>query len=336
MTRITPFARLTIALVGLLSSLIFLLVSLFSSLVSAQGALSSHFVETTFAAADCSDTFYGGSDCATIISPCPDGECDSQSSVEKLGEDLAGQIETEASFTEYIQDVVVYLLGFTALICVLLIIYHGFRVMISGGNEETLKKAKSAIIYAFIGITLIFLAYSITIFVLGDDRTRGILSPLSSRIIPVAQAADPEIDDAVSGTFGEYRVRLSRVLNRIYEEQNTNGVSSATINELRTIMSESIKTLPDAHTTANSVQVTRLNVAIATMQANPKSRDAASELETLIRSYRDGAKVDVITGDVIASPQSGNAPLNVTLRADGVRDPSGKTIPNANYVWYLK
>lgn len=42
--------------------------------------------------------------------------------------------------------------------------------MISGGNEETLKKAKSAIIYAFIGITLIFLAYSITIFVLGDNR----------------------------------------------------------------------------------------------------------------------------------------------------------------------
>lgn len=100
----------------------------------------------------------------------------------------------------------------------------------------------------------------------------------------MAQAAtDPEMDDAILGTFGEYRIRLSRVLNRIYEEQNTSGVSNSTINELRAIMSESIKTLPDAETTANSVQVTRLNVAIATMQANPNSRDAAAELETLVR-----------------------------------------------------
>ncbi len=110
MTRITPFARLMITLVGLLSSLIFLLISLFGSLVSAQGPLASRLIDTVSAAPGCSDTFYGGSDCATIISPCPDGKCDSQSSIDKLSSDLSGQIETEVSFTDYIQDIVVYLL----------------------------------------------------------------------------------------------------------------------------------------------------------------------------------------------------------------------------------
>lgn len=310
--------------------------------MSAQGAVSFLLVDTALAAPPpppCSDTFYGGSDCAKIISPCPDGKCDSKNSIEKLRDGLDDQIETDKKFTEYIQDVVIYLLGFTALVCVLLIIYHGFRVLISGGNEETLKKAKSAILYAFIGLTLIFLAYSITIFIVGDDKgNRGILNPLGVHgLVDVAYAADPEIDDVTLGTFGEYRIRLSRVLNRIYEEQNANsGVSSATISELRSIMSESIKTLPDAQTTANGVQVTKLNVAISNMQANPNSRDAAKELEALLRSYRDGARIDTITGDIGASPQSGNAPLTVTLRAENVRDPSGKTIPNANYIWYLK
>lgn len=84
MTRITPFARLMIILVGLCSSLVFLLISLFGSLVSAQESVALRFIETASAAGGCSDTFYGGSDCATIISPCPDGDCDSQSSLDKL------------------------------------------------------------------------------------------------------------------------------------------------------------------------------------------------------------------------------------------------------------
>jgi hypothetical protein len=51
--------------------------------------------------------------------------------------------------------------GFLAIICVILVIYAGWLVLISGGDEEKLKKAKNIIIYIVIGFILLIASHAI-------------------------------------------------------------------------------------------------------------------------------------------------------------------------------
>lgn len=70
-------------------------------------------------------------------------------------------IETNRFFSEYIQDVVVYLLGFVTIIAIIYMIYWGIIMMTSAWDEEKVKKTKSIITYVIIWICVIWLAYSI-------------------------------------------------------------------------------------------------------------------------------------------------------------------------------
>lgn len=56
-------------------------------------------------------------------------------------------------------------LGSVAVIFLILILYGGFRWMMSGGNEENITKAKKILSAAAIGLVIIFLSYSITLFI---------------------------------------------------------------------------------------------------------------------------------------------------------------------------
>jgi hypothetical protein len=51
--------------------------------------------------------------------------------------------------------IVEYINGFLGVVCVILIVYAGWLVISSGGEEEKLKKAKNIILYILIGIILL-------------------------------------------------------------------------------------------------------------------------------------------------------------------------------------
>ncbi|MCP4524270.1 MAG: TrbC/VirB2 family protein, partial [Candidatus Gracilibacteria bacterium] len=74
-------------------------------------------------------------------------------------------IEKEQTASEYIQNIVAYLLGFVAIIAVLYIIYAGFNILIGNGEEEKLNQSKKTIMYVVLGMLIIFLAWSIVSFV---------------------------------------------------------------------------------------------------------------------------------------------------------------------------
>jgi type IV secretory pathway VirB2 component (pilin) len=74
-------------------------------------------------------------------------------------------IEKERTLSQYIQDIVVYLLGFLSIIAVLYIIYAWFRILVWAGEEETLKKQKGTILYVIIWLAVIWLAYPIVLFI---------------------------------------------------------------------------------------------------------------------------------------------------------------------------
>lgn len=54
-----------------------------------------------------------------------------------------------------------YLNTFLSVLCVLLIIYAGWLVLISGGDEEKLKKAKNIILYIIIGLLILVASHAI-------------------------------------------------------------------------------------------------------------------------------------------------------------------------------
>lgn len=74
-------------------------------------------------------------------------------------------IEKDRTLSEYIQDVVVYILTFLSIIAVLYIIYAWFRILTWAWDEEVLKKQKSTILYVIVWMLLIWLAYPITLFI---------------------------------------------------------------------------------------------------------------------------------------------------------------------------
>lgn len=53
-------------------------------------------------------------------------------------------------------------LGLLGTICVVLILYAGFKWMTAGGNEENAKEAQNILKYAIIGLVVILSAYAIT------------------------------------------------------------------------------------------------------------------------------------------------------------------------------
>ncbi|MFH1890885.1 MAG: hypothetical protein ABIJ91_04985 [Candidatus Kuenenbacteria bacterium] len=72
----------------------------------------------------------------------------------------------ETSLTVIIGGIIYSALGLVGVLFLLLIIIAGLRWMMAGGNEETVAKAKSAIINAAVGVLIILSAYAITFFVI--------------------------------------------------------------------------------------------------------------------------------------------------------------------------
>ena len=76
-------------------------------------------------------------------------------------------IEKTRSWSQYIQSIIVYLLGFTSIIWVLYIIYSWLNIFwaFDAGDGEKVKKSKSIILSVLMWITIMWLAYSIVVFI---------------------------------------------------------------------------------------------------------------------------------------------------------------------------
>jgi len=66
----------------------------------------------------------------------------------------------------FISRLVRIFLSLVVLIVILMIILSGFKWMLSGGDDEKIKKARSSFINSIIGLIIIFISYAIVSFVL--------------------------------------------------------------------------------------------------------------------------------------------------------------------------
>jgi hypothetical protein len=96
---------------------------------------------------------------------CEDQDCNIQTGIDVVKDSLRW-VETDRTFSEYVQDLTVYVLTFVSIIAVIYIIYAWFRILTWAWNEETLKKQKMTVLYVVLWILLIWLAYPIVTFIL--------------------------------------------------------------------------------------------------------------------------------------------------------------------------
>ena len=98
-----------------------------------------------------------------------------------------------------------------------------------------------------------------------------------------------------------------------------------------------MNTFPDSDNIIfNTNLANSLITAIELVKKTPDSDTAITNLAKSLNDYLTKIKVGRIKGKVIASPETGNAPLTVTLRASEVVDPSGVTIPKTSYIWWVR
>ena len=185
----------------------------------------------------------------------------------------------DRKFSQYIQDVIVYLLGFLALLVVILIIWAGFTILTSGGEEEKVKKAKSIIKYAIFGLIIIFLAWSITTFLLGDKtgKSPGLINAPVSRLAPLDRLADlftPASAYAAGDTrgFSIYRDRIEAVAQLIGRDFEVDGkVKLVNLGELESAIRGSMDTFSDKDRDSNIALANQVLTQIALVRKFPES-----------------------------------------------------------------
>lgn len=87
---------------------------------------------------------------------------------ENIGIDAHGD---EENLYDAVTSIINYLLLFLGLLLLVIIIYAGFLIINSNGDDEALTKGRTIIMYALVGVIIIVLSYTIVNFI--TDAANG-------------------------------------------------------------------------------------------------------------------------------------------------------------------
>lgn len=87
---------------------------------------------------------------------------------ENIGIDAHGD---EENLYDAVTSIINYLLLFLGLLLLVIIIYAGFLIINSNGDDEALSKGRTIIMYALVGVIIIVLSYTIVSFI--TDAANG-------------------------------------------------------------------------------------------------------------------------------------------------------------------
>lgn len=76
-----------------------------------------------------------------------------------------------ASITTIIGRVISALLGLSGAVALLVFVWSGILMIVAAGNPERIKKAKSSLVWATIGLVVIFTAYTLVATLIGALST---------------------------------------------------------------------------------------------------------------------------------------------------------------------
>jgi len=213
--------------------------------------------------------------------------------------------------------IVNYILTFLGLVAVIAIVYSGFLMVTAMGNDDQFSKGKQGIGYVMIGIIIILLSYAIVNWVIssGGDSSPGNSSSGSG---------------GSSGTSYENNYYTENYYDFINSENPSNTENNKkTLKNIQNLLDDLLKDLGDY----SGLDIGDLQVLFNRYLQNPTDENWETFYETYQALLSDISNMDMIHAVITATPESGNAPLKVTL--DGLKstDPSNTTIPDTNYEW---
>lgn len=85
--------------------------------------------------------------------------------------DLEGPVSGD--MTQIISNIIKFILGLVGVLALIFFIYGGITWITSAGNAEQVKKGKSTLIWAVMGLIICFLAYSLVTFVINESTKLG-------------------------------------------------------------------------------------------------------------------------------------------------------------------
>ncbi|MFA5917274.1 MAG: hypothetical protein WC850_03530 [Candidatus Gracilibacteria bacterium] len=90
---------------------------------------------------------------------------------------ISGDISIEkensfSGFTTMFIKFINWVNGFVAIITLIMIMYAGVNIIFADGDEEKLKKGRTTIVYAFIGIFILVTSYLILTFFIGPEGSK--------------------------------------------------------------------------------------------------------------------------------------------------------------------
>jgi hypothetical protein len=230
-------------------------------------------------------------------------------------------------------------MGFVSLIAVLYIIYAGFQLMTGAGDEEKMKKTRSIITYVILGILIMWLAYPIVRWTINLVTRPGVPTTFEWSMIDQATAASESATD----TWAEYRDRIRDGLSQMDREYAVNRViQPTTLQNVKNLVSQGYDRLPEQIPGNPSAGQTnrdlrqQADTALELVGKNPNNSNYIGNAISRVANFLDRAVIGSITGDISAGPIEGNAPLSVSFRAEGIKDPSGTTPTDASYVWWMR
>ncbi len=303
--------------------------------------------EDTYAGSiDCQYWALSNTDCLSSDIPYCDGSDDNCSLnwwLQRTDQALGNNI-TNQPLSAFVGDIVLYFLSFVSLIAVAYILYAWFRIMTSGGDEESTKKAKNIILYVFIGIVLMWLAYAIVniiVWILSDRQRADIWQRAQTayrwNLIPDAQAAT--YSESGNDTFREYQNKLRIAIQDLESELKINKkVNVSNLQNLKNLVQGAYDRLPDFGDdgTKNDTMKRGVDREIDIAINNPTSVSQVSSAISIVASFINDARIGTVEWSITASPGQGNAPLTVSFEATGIKDPSGTSPDQMNYIWWMR
>src|SRR3990167_8503116 len=85
---------------------------------------------------------------------------------EEIGSGVSGKVCEAPDAREILLRLIQYMLGFTALIALIMVIYGGFVWTTAGGNTERVDKGKKILTWALTGLIVLMSAWSIITYII--------------------------------------------------------------------------------------------------------------------------------------------------------------------------
>lgn len=217
-------------------------------------------------------------------------------------------------------------------------------MMTSNGDTEAMKKARTTILYVALGIVVMWLAYSIIGFIVktldkSDTAYKSTTRPwYAFELVPQTYAQ--AYTENENGTFAEYKYRIQVAAETLEAELRVNKrVSVSGLSGLKSLIQGAYERLPDGNVEAARTNESAKRLADMYIDVALKDPTSISNVGTAISqamNFTQSVKIGKISGNISASPTTGNSPLITSFSATNIVDPSGTIPPSSNYIWWIR